>query len=172
MHAQHERPPQTWRARSPRGTPSARGAAVMAQPRRPKPWPETNRQDRTRYVWRFQDQRYWTNFYDDPEEARADATNQITEQIKGSWHERTGRRMLLEDWIDVWVGHARRHRADDARQVQVLRRGLHPARSSKAASSGPCSSRRSRRGTTPSRSASAPEAARTPGRWLAPHAPC
>jgi integrase len=76
----------------------------MAPARRPKPWPETNRQDRTRYVWRFQDHRYWTNFYDDPEEARADATNQITEQIKGSWHERTGRRMLLEDWIDVWVG--------------------------------------------------------------------
>ena len=73
-------------------------------PRRPKPWPETNRQDRTRYVWRFQDHRYWTNFYDDPEEARADATDQITEQIKGSWHERSGRRTLLEDWIDVWVG--------------------------------------------------------------------
>jgi hypothetical protein len=32
---------------------------------------------RTRYVWRFQDQRYWTNFYDDPEEARVDATTQI-----------------------------------------------------------------------------------------------
>jgi hypothetical protein len=72
--------------------------------RRPKPWAETNRQGRTRYAWRFQDQRYWTNFYDDPEEARADATTQITEQVEGSWHERTGRRMLLEDWIDVWVG--------------------------------------------------------------------
>jgi integrase len=72
--------------------------------RRPKPWAETNRQGRTRYAWRFQDQRYWTNFYDDPEEARADATTQITEQIEGSWHERSGRRMLLEDWIDVWVG--------------------------------------------------------------------
>ena len=47
--------------------------------------------------------RYWTAFYDDPEEARADATTQITEQIKGSWQERSGRRMLLEDWIDVWV---------------------------------------------------------------------
>jgi integrase len=76
----------------------------MSPPRRPKPWAETNRQGRTRYVWRFQDQRYWTTFYDDPEEARADATIQITEQIEGSWHERTGRKTLLEDWIDVWVG--------------------------------------------------------------------
>jgi hypothetical protein len=73
------------------------------KPRRPKPWPETNRQGRTRCVWRFEDHRYWTAFYDDPEEARADATTQITEQIKGSWQERSGRRMLLEDWIDVWV---------------------------------------------------------------------
>ena len=40
------------------------------------------------------DQRYWTAFYDDPEEARADATTQITEQLKGSWQERSGRRML------------------------------------------------------------------------------
>jgi integrase len=71
--------------------------------RRPKPWPETNRQDRTRYGWRFEGRRHWTTFYDDPEEARADATAQITEQVKGSWHERTGPRMLLEEWIDVWV---------------------------------------------------------------------
>lgn len=71
--------------------------------RRPKPWAESNRQGRFRYVWRFEGQRYWTAFYDDPEEARADATAQITEQIEGSWHERSGRRMLLEDWIDVWV---------------------------------------------------------------------
>jgi hypothetical protein len=47
--------------------------------RRPKPWAESNRQDRTRYVWRFEGQRYWTAFYDDPEAARADATTQITE---------------------------------------------------------------------------------------------
>ena len=71
--------------------------------RRPKPWAETNRQGRTRYAWRFEGKRYWTEFYDDPEAARADATTQITEQIQGSWHERSGRRMLLEDWIDVWV---------------------------------------------------------------------
>lgn len=70
--------------------------------RRPKPWPETNRQNRTRYLWRFEG-RYWTAFYDDPEEARADATTQITEQIKGSWRDRTGSRMLIEEWIDVWV---------------------------------------------------------------------
>jgi hypothetical protein len=73
------------------------------KPRRPKPWPETNRQERTRYVWRFEDRRYWTAFFDDAEEARADATTQITEQIKGSWQERSGRRMLVEDWIDLWV---------------------------------------------------------------------
>jgi integrase len=71
--------------------------------RRPKPWAETNRQGRTRYAWRFEGKRYWTEFHDDPEEAHADATTQITEQIQGSWHERTGRKMLLEDWIDVWV---------------------------------------------------------------------
>ena len=71
--------------------------------RRPKPFPETNRQGRTRYLWRLERQRYWTAFYDDPEEARADATTQITEQLKGSWQERSGRRMLLEDWIDIWV---------------------------------------------------------------------
>jgi len=75
----------------------------MIKQRRPKPWAETNRQGRTRYLWRFERQRFWTAFYDDPEEARADATTQITEQLKGSWQERSGRRMLLEDWIDVWV---------------------------------------------------------------------
>ena len=31
-------------------------------------------------------------------------THKISEQIEGSWHERAGRKMLLEDWIDVWVG--------------------------------------------------------------------
>ena len=29
---------------------------------------------------------------------------QITEQIEGSWHDRASRKILLEDWIDVWVG--------------------------------------------------------------------
>jgi hypothetical protein len=71
--------------------------------RRPKPWAESNRQGRTRYVWRFEGQRYWTVFYDDPEAARADATTQITEQINGSWREQSAQRMRLEEWIDVWV---------------------------------------------------------------------
>ena len=65
---------------------------------------ETRRPGRTRYVWRFDDQRYWTTFYDDPEEARADATTQITEQMQGTWRDRSGPQMLLEEWIDVWVG--------------------------------------------------------------------
>ena len=71
--------------------------------RRPKPWPETNRQQRTRYVWRFEDQKYRTLYYDDPEEARADATTQITELIQGTWRDRSGPRMPLEEWIDVWA---------------------------------------------------------------------
>jgi hypothetical protein len=76
----------------------------VAKQRRPKPWAETNRQDRTRYVWRYEGQRYWTPFYDDPEEARADATGQITEQLEGIWRDRSGPRMPLEEWIDVWAG--------------------------------------------------------------------
>ena len=71
--------------------------------RRPKPWAEKDRQGRTRYVWRFEERRYRTVFYDDPEEARADATTQITDLIKGSWQERSGPKMLLEEWIDLWV---------------------------------------------------------------------
>lgn len=72
--------------------------------RRPKPWPESGRNGTTRYVWRFGGHRYRTVFYDDPEEARADASAQITEQMQGTWRDRSGSRMLLEDWIDVWVG--------------------------------------------------------------------
>jgi integrase len=72
--------------------------------RRPKPWAETGRQGRTRYVWRFGVQKYRTPFYDDPEEARADATAQITAQLQGTWRDPSGPRMLLEDWIDVWAG--------------------------------------------------------------------
>jgi integrase len=70
---------------------------------RPKPWPETSRQGLTRYVWRFDARRYWTSFYEDPEEARADASAQITEQLQGVWRDRSGPRTLLEDWVDVWV---------------------------------------------------------------------
>jgi integrase len=79
---------------------------------RPKPWAEERRFG-TRYVWRFEDAKYRTAFYDDPEEARADAMQQITEQMDGTWRERTrtelpsdprpGPRILLEEWIDVWV---------------------------------------------------------------------
>ena len=76
----------------------------MRPKRRPKPWAETGRQGRTRYVWRFEGQKYRTAFHDDPEEARADATAQITQQMQGTWRDRSGARMLLEDWIDVWSG--------------------------------------------------------------------
>jgi GNAT superfamily N-acetyltransferase len=77
---------------------------MMMAARRPRPWAETNRQGRTRYVWRFGGQRYRTPFYDDPEDARADATAQITEQLQGTWQDESGRRMPLEEWIDVWAG--------------------------------------------------------------------
>jgi len=71
---------------------------------RPKPWAETSRQGRTRHVWRFEGQKYRTQFYDDPEDARADATAQITQQMQGTWRDRSGPRMPLEEWIDVWAG--------------------------------------------------------------------
>ena len=74
----------------------------MKPNRRPKPWAETGRQGTTRYVWRFEGQKYRTTFCDDPEEARADATAQITQQMQGTWRDRSGARMLLEDWIDAW----------------------------------------------------------------------
>lgn len=77
----------------------------MPRPRRrPKPWAETSRQGLTRYGWRFDGKRYWTPFHEDPEEARADASAQITEQINGTWRDRSGPQMLLEEWIDTWVG--------------------------------------------------------------------
>jgi integrase len=71
--------------------------------KRPKPWAEARRQG-TRFVWRFEDQRYRTSFYEDPEEARADAMAQITEQLRGTWHDRSGPKIKLEDWIDIWQG--------------------------------------------------------------------
>jgi integrase len=70
---------------------------------RPKPWAEQRRQG-TRYVWRFEGQKYRTSFYEDPEEARADAMAQITEQMQGTWRDRSGPRILLEEWIDIWAG--------------------------------------------------------------------
>ncbi len=71
--------------------------------RRPKPWAET-RKCGTRFVWRFEDKKHRTTFYDDPEDARADAMAQITEQMGGSWRDRSGPRILLEEWIDIWAG--------------------------------------------------------------------
>src|SRR3984957_735424 len=76
----------------------------MMAARRPRPWAETNRQGRTRHVWRFGGEKYRTPFYDDPEDARADATAQITQQLQGTWQDESGRRMPLEEWIDVWAG--------------------------------------------------------------------
>ena len=74
----------------------------MPSQKRPKPWAET-RPSGTRYVWRFEEQKYRTSFYEDPEEARADASAQITEQMKGTWRDRSGPKILLEEWIDIWV---------------------------------------------------------------------
>jgi hypothetical protein len=54
-------------------------------------------------VWRFEGQRYRTKFYEDPE-AHADAAAQITAQMQGTWRDRSGSRMRLEEWIDVWAG--------------------------------------------------------------------
>lgn len=75
----------------------------MIPQRRPKPWAEARRHG-TRYVWRFEGERYRTPFYEDPGEAQADAMAQITEQMKGTWRDRSGPRILLEEWIDIWAG--------------------------------------------------------------------
>ena len=71
--------------------------------KRPRPWAETRPQG-TRYVWRFEGQRYRTSFFDDPEAARADATAQITEQLRGTWRDPSGPKIKLEEWIDIWTG--------------------------------------------------------------------
>jgi hypothetical protein len=80
------------------------GRCAMANkpPRRPKPWLEISRQGLSRYAWRFQGKKHWTPFYEDPEEARADATSQITDQLNGKWQDKTGSALLLEEWIDAW----------------------------------------------------------------------
>jgi integrase len=76
---------------------------------------------RRRHVRRFNDVKYRTAVYEDPEEARADAMAQITEQLVGTWQKRepvepsaaspqepagppSGADILLEEWIDIWVG--------------------------------------------------------------------
>ena len=43
-----------------------RARRAQVPKRRPRPWLESGRQGRTRYVWRFEGQRYRTRFYDDP----------------------------------------------------------------------------------------------------------
>lgn len=74
----------------------------MASEKRPKPWAET-RPAGTRFVWRFDGGKYRTSFYKDPEDARTDAMAQITDQMKGTWRDRSGPKILLEEWIDIWV---------------------------------------------------------------------
>jgi integrase len=76
----------------------------MMNQRRPRPWAETGRQGRTRYVWRFGGLKYRTVFYEDPEDARAEATTQISQQLQGTWRDQSGPRTPLEKWIDIWVG--------------------------------------------------------------------
>ena len=75
----------------------------MTVTKRPRPWAEKRPQG-TRFVWRFEDQKYRTSFYHDPEEAHADAMTQITEQMRGTWHDRSGPKITLEEWIDIWAG--------------------------------------------------------------------
>jgi len=74
---------------------------MTRQKRRPKPWAETKR-GLTRYCWRFDGERYRTPYYEDPDEAYAEAAEQITAQMRGTWQDRSGAKLLLEDWIDTW----------------------------------------------------------------------
>jgi integrase len=69
----------------------------------PKPYAEVQR-GLTRYVWRFEGQKYRTPSYPDPDDAYADAVEQIAEQMKGTWRDRSGPKMLLEEWMDIWTG--------------------------------------------------------------------
>ena len=75
----------------------------MTRKSRPRPWAEKRRQG-TRYVWRFEGHRDRAGFHEDPEEDPADAKGQITEQMQGTWRDRSGPRILLEEWIDIWAG--------------------------------------------------------------------
>jgi integrase len=74
---------------------------MARQRRRPKPWAEEKR-GQTRYCWRFENERYRTPYYENPDDAYADAAQQITEQMHGTWQDRSGPKMLLEEWIYVW----------------------------------------------------------------------
>jgi integrase len=73
------------------------------QKRRPKAYAEVQR-GLTRYVWRFEGQKYRTESYENPDDAFADAAEQITQQMKGTWRDRSGQKMLIEEWIDIWKG--------------------------------------------------------------------
>jgi integrase len=74
---------------------------VKEQKRRPKAYAELQR-GLTRYVWRFKGDKYRTPSYEDPDEAYADAMEQITDQMRGTWQDRSGANMPLDDWIDTW----------------------------------------------------------------------
>jgi hypothetical protein len=82
------------------------GGLVMArqqQKRRPTAYEEVQR-GLTRFVWRFEGKKYRTDSQQDRDEAFADAQQQITEQMKGTWQDRSGRNLTLEKWIDTWKG--------------------------------------------------------------------
>jgi hypothetical protein len=76
-------------------------AKEQKQKKRPNAYAEVQR-GLTRYVWRFEGMKYRTPSSEDPDEAYADAMEQITAQMRGTWKDRSGAKMLLEDWIDVW----------------------------------------------------------------------
>ncbi|HEX6524733.1 MAG TPA: hypothetical protein VF070_32715 [Streptosporangiaceae bacterium] len=71
------------------------------QKRRPNVYAEVQR-GLTRYVWRFEGKKYRTESCENPDDAFADAQDQITQQMKGTWQDRSGRKMRLEEWIDIW----------------------------------------------------------------------
>jgi integrase len=76
-------------------------AREQKQKRRPTAYAEVQR-GLTRYVWRFESKKYRTPSYEDPNEAYADAMEQITAQMRGTWKDKSGAKMLLEDWIHTW----------------------------------------------------------------------
>ena len=73
------------------------------QKRRPNAYEETQR-GLTRFVWRFEGKKYRTESHRERDEAFADAQQQITEQMKGTWQDRSGRTLALDKWIGTWKG--------------------------------------------------------------------
>jgi integrase len=63
--------------------------------------PQTRR-GLTRYLWRFDGKVHSTPSFEDPEEAHVEAIRQIDEQIKGTWRDPRGGRILLADWINQY----------------------------------------------------------------------